>query len=83
MVVNVKRNIFVSKNKEAGIKQMIGAMYFMLLKAISTCVWGGLIMKFLKMIIKLLAWNTHGREGEERTVRVAHGVTTWHSAPSV
>jgi hypothetical protein len=33
-----KKNIFISKNKEASIKQMIGAIYCLSLKAISACV---------------------------------------------
>jgi hypothetical protein len=33
----VKTNIFVSKNKESGIKQVIGAICSVLLKAISAC----------------------------------------------
>jgi len=38
MAVKAKINIFVIKNREAGIKQMIGAICCMLLKAISACV---------------------------------------------
>jgi len=37
IVVKVKTNIFVSKNKESGIKQVIGAICSVLLKAISAC----------------------------------------------
>jgi len=36
-------------------------------------VWGGLVMKFLKMIIKLLAWNTHDRRGKR-------GLREWRMA---
>ena len=42
---------------------------------------------YIIIIIKLLSWNTHdlrvGGWGEERTARVAHGGTSWHSAASV